>query len=63
MDGSGPIWLESVSCFSQARLINCTHRGFGVHDCGHSDDAGVRCTGETHRIITGQVVQLSAQFN
>ena len=42
--GIGRIWLDDVTCTgSESRLVNCRHRGFGVHNCGHSEDAGVVC--------------------
>ncbi len=30
---------------TEATLFNCTHGGVGVHNCDHSADAGVTCTG------------------
>jgi deleted-in-malignant-brain-tumors protein 1 len=46
--GSGPIWLDEVRCSGgEQRLINCPANPLGVHNCGHSEDAGVRCTGTT----------------
>ena len=42
--GSGRIWLDNVRCNgSEARLIDCPADPIGSHDCGHSEDAGVRC--------------------
>ena len=44
--GNGGIFLDDVRCTgTESRLINCRHSGVGVHNCDHSDDAGVRCTG------------------
>ena len=45
--GSGPIWYNNVRCSGQeANLTLCGHRGLGVHNCGHWDDAGVICASE-----------------
>ncbi|EKX37836.1 hypothetical protein GUITHDRAFT_77734, partial [Guillardia theta CCMP2712] len=42
--GSGPIWMDDVSCSgSEAALPLCTFRGWGSHNCGHSEDVGVCC--------------------
>ncbi len=42
--GSGPIWLDVVSCFGiEQSIMDCRHRGFGVHNCGHGEDASAVC--------------------
>uniref|UniRef100_A0A8B9HFE6 SRCR domain-containing protein n=1 Tax=Astyanax mexicanus TaxID=7994 RepID=A0A8B9HFE6_ASTMX len=43
--GSDPIHLDNVGCFGfESSITDCHHNGFGMHNCGHGEDAGVTCT-------------------
>ena len=43
--GSGKIWLDDVQCRgNETSILNCRHRPWGVHNCGHSEDASVICS-------------------
>ena len=42
--GTGGILLDDVGCSGQELyLVDCYHSLIGVHDCSHSEDAGVFC--------------------
>ena len=46
LTGTGEIWLDDVRCHgSETRLIDCPANSLGSHNCGHHEDAGVRCEG------------------
>ena len=43
-EGDGDIYLENVQCNgSESSLEDCPASELGVHDCHHSEDAGVKC--------------------
>ena len=45
-DGLGQILLDNVVCQGEeSSLLDCVHELVGVHNCDHSEDAGVRCEG------------------
>ena len=43
--GSGQIWLDNVDCVgTEGTIRNCSHRGWGSHNCNHGKDASVKCS-------------------
>ncbi|XP_076026960.1 scavenger receptor cysteine-rich type 1 protein M130-like [Genypterus blacodes] len=51
--GQGQLWLDDVDCSGRENaLADCPHRGYGIHDCNHNEDAGVECS-ESLRLING----------
>ncbi|NXE85131.1 DMBT1 protein, partial [Cochlearius cochlearius] len=46
--GSDPIWLDGTYCTgTESSLTACELSNWGEHNCGHSEDAGVVCSGSS----------------
>ena len=42
--GTGAIFLDNVNCAgTETTLLSCPSNAVGVHNCQHSEDAGVFC--------------------
>ena len=47
--GTGHIWLDDVQCDGTESFIgNCSHDGWGSHNCEHDEDVSIMCTNTSH---------------
>ena len=47
--GHGQIWLDDVQCQgNEISIVDCQHAGWGIENCGHSEDASVICSSKYH---------------
>ena len=52
--GTGSILLDNLECNgTEANLLQCTHNGLGVENCGHNADAGVFCNFSEYHTLPG----------
>lgn len=52
--GTGGIWLDDVRCSGlEEELSNCRFTGWGIHNCNHNEDVGIRC-------LSGTLTQICA---
>ena len=57
--GNGPIWLDDMNCVGmEISISDCHHSGWGDHNCGHYDDAGVICR-PAGRVVIHSYITLS----
>ena len=50
-EGRGPIVLDDVNCEGlELYITDCPNAGLYNHNCGHSEDAGVRCPSESRLV-------------
>ncbi len=44
--GTGRIWMDNLGCTgNESSIFDCEYGGWGLHNCSHSEDAGVECSG------------------
>ena len=60
--GTGTIYLDNVDCSGREnRLIGCSHSS--SNNCGHSQDAGVRCQGYALPLILSGCLPINLNHN
>ena len=50
-EGEGRVLLDDLLCQGdEENLLDCSRYSGGTHSCDHSQDAGIRCEGESQLI-------------
>ena len=58
--GSGPIFFDQTQCAgNETRLVDCTTSGTAVHNCLHSEDAGVICQGMLSYVLNAIAITIT----
>ena len=62
-DEPDPIWVDDMTCAAgdadlgagalPAPMAHCGYAGWGLHNCSHNEDAGVRCWNESGSAMAG----------
>ena len=43
-EGNGRIWLANPNCTgTELSIKHCSHQGWGIVNCSHSEDVGIKC--------------------
>jgi len=51
--GTGQIWLDDLACTGyETHLFNCSHAGWGRHNCFHYEDVAISCSSSVHGNIS-----------
>ena len=45
--GTGSILLDDINCQGyEYSIAECRHSGWNVHNCDHSEDVAIKCSGK-----------------
>lgn len=63
--GTGQIWLDDLYCTgTETNIADCPNINWGIHNCGHNEDAGVACSGNDISFVIPFVVpSMQSEFH